>query len=453
MNDLCRLGLVEAARQIRERRLSPVDLLEGHLEQIQSVEHQVHAWVSLDVKRARATARERLVELEATGPHGPLHGIPFAIKDLYHATGMVTTGGAAPFAHERPLADAVAVRRLKEAGGVLLGKTTTTEFAFTDPAETRNPWNLDHTPGGSSSGSAAAVAARMVPLALGSQTVGSTLRPAAYCGVVGFKPTFGFISCSGLLPLAWSFDHVGLFVRSVADLALVLQVLVGFDPADLASWPVEVPDYEAILTDPETLPPRLGIPRSLADRASAETAAHLETVVAELRRGGAHVRDLALPSSFDDLHETGLTVVQAEAATSHAARFARHRDEYRPRFRAFLESGLSIPATAYVSALRQCRQFRRDMEGPMADLDALLLPVAPAPAPRGLSSTGDPTFCSPWSFAGMPAIALPSGVSEAGLPFGIQVVGGNARDADLLRTARWCEGRLKFAREPEILGG
>lgn len=447
MDMLYTLGVAEAARRIRERTLFPVELVEAQLDRIRTVEPYVRAWVSLDTDGARRTAEERLAELKAGRVRGPLHGVPVGFKDLYHVAGMVTTAGAGPFADERPKADAEAVGRLRTAGAVVLGKAATTEFAYLDPAETRNPWNPEHTPGGSSSGSAAAVGSGMVPLALGSQTVGSTLRPAAYCGVIGFEPTHGRISCTGLVPLAWSFDHVGVFCRSVEDVALTLQVLGGYDPADPFSVPAPVPDYvAAIRRDPH--PPHLGVPQRFVEQATAETIAHLESVADRFRRGGARVEDIQLPSTFEGLRAAGMLVVQVEATAYHEARFAGKARDYREKFRTLLEAGMRAPAIDYSQALRQCRLFRRQMEMLITEFDALLMPVAGAPAPKGLTSTGDPTFCAPWSFAGVPAMALPSGIAGDGLPLGIQLVGAPFKEADLLATARWCEDFLGFKAKP-----
>src|SRR5512143_2344732 len=231
-NDPASLSVVAAARRIAEGTLSPTALLEACLERISARDETVRAWVAVDETGARATARERTEEARAGRPRGPLHGIPVAIKDIFHVAGATTTCGAAAAFHTTATADAAAVARLRAAGAIVLGKAHTTEFAYFAPGPTRNPWNPAHTPGGSSSGSAAAVAARMVPLALGTQTVGSVLRPAAYCGVVGLKPTHGRISAAGVLALAASLDHVGVFARRVEDCALVLSLLAGADPAD-----------------------------------------------------------------------------------------------------------------------------------------------------------------------------------------------------------------------------
>lgn len=440
------LSVAEMSRAIAERRLSPVDLLEAHLERIEAVEPRVRAWVTIDREGARRAARERDAEARANRLRGPLHGIPVGVKDIYHVAGLVTTGGAGPFAHERAQRDAAAVARLREAGAVILGKTTTTEFAFLDPTETGNPWNLAHTPGGSSSGSAAAVAARMVPLALGSQTVGSTVRPAGYCGIFGFKPTVGRISCAGMLPLAWSFDSVGIFARCPEDIRLALDVLAGYDREDLAS--VDAPVAAGRWA---TTAPRLGLPRRFMATAREDTVAHLEQVVGVLRRAGADVRDVELPASQAGLHEAGLLAVGVEAATFHRERFAKHAAEYQEKVRGLLSTGMACPAPDYVTAIRHCRAFGRDLVASvLSEVDALIMPVASGPAPRGLTSTGDPTFCAPWSFAGVPAMAVPSGRAADGLPLAVQLVGGPWGEDGLLAAAEWVDRAIGFDETPSL---
>ena len=448
MGSLHEMGAAEIARRIRAGTVSPVDLLAACLGRIEAIEPVVKAWVHLDREAATRTADQREFEARTQRTWGALHGVPVALKDIFDAAGLPTTAGAGSFAHRHPVADATSVARLRAAGAIVLGKVTTTAFAFLDPSPTRNPWNPEHTPGGSSSGPAAAVASRMVPLALGSQTVGSVLRPAAYCGVVGFKPSHGLISAAGVVPLAWSLDHVGIFARAVEDCALALGILAGADAADPLSSGAAADDYLAAVARP--VPPRLGVLRRLVERATPEMGTHLEAVVRMLRSAGALVSDVDLPPSFANLHEAGNRVARAEAAAYHAPLFARHADEYPPRIREAIEQGRTISAVEYLAAQQTRRVFRQEMAPIAARYDALLLPTAPAPAPRGLQSTGDPYFCAPWSFAGMPAIALPSGLDGAGLPLSIQLVGGAFAEARLLGAAGWCEGALAFSAGPPL---
>ncbi|MCA1845274.1 MAG: amidase, partial [Actinobacteria bacterium] len=272
------LTVTEAAASIREGRLSPVEVVSALLARIDAVDPVVRAWVSIDRERALAVAGEREAEALAGRWRGPLHGIPVAVKDIFDVADMVTGFGAAEVFHQRPALDSAAVSRLRQAGAIILGKVTTAEFAFFDPPETRNPWNRDHTPGGSSSGSAAAVAGGMVPLAIGSQTAGSVLRPAAYCGVVGFKPAHGRISCRGVAPLTPEFDHVGTFSRCVADAALALDVLAGYDPGDPFSLADPEGGHVAALSSGLPDGVRLGfVRRPYLARAVPDVVRNLET--------------------------------------------------------------------------------------------------------------------------------------------------------------------------------
>jgi aspartyl-tRNA(Asn)/glutamyl-tRNA(Gln) amidotransferase subunit A len=427
------LGAREAAAQIREGKISPIDLVEACLERIRTLDARLAAWAHVDETGARAAARELEAEVASGRIRGPLHGVPVGIKDIIHVAGMPTTAGAKPWAHRRPATDAPAVSRLRAAGAIILGKTHTTEFAYRDPAPTRNPWNLEHTPGGSSAGSGAAVAARMVPVALGTQTVGSILRPAAYSGVVGFKATHGLTPAEDVIPLAWSLDHVGVLTRSVHDAALALGVLAR---RELTAAPRGAPTIAVV---PELL-----------SRAEPETAAHLRATAEAFARAGARIVEVALPSSFARLHDVGLIVLQAEAAAYHAADFTKHADEFGPGIRAAIDAGLRRSAVEYVQANRARLEFRDAVMPLLEGHDALLSPTAPGPAPAGLASTGDAWFCAPWSSAGVPAITLPSGVAPSGLPFAVQLVGAAGRETPLLGVAAWCEGVLRFSSAPSL---
>jgi len=385
------------------------------------------------------------------------------VKDIFDVAGMPTTGGARPFAHTRPAVDSTAVARLRAAGAIIVGKTVTTEFAYRDPAPTRNPWNTAHTPGGSSAGSAAAIAARMIPLALGSQTVGSVLRPAAYCGVVGFKGTHGLVPVAGVIPLAWSLDHVGVLAPSVTDAALAMSVLAGRSVEPL---PVSTPrlalaptmfdtpiadKQSAFLTYLESLTPKsVNLVVAHVGRATPELAAHIESVADALSRAGATVSKVELPPSFGEIHDAGLAVLEVEAAAYHEPWFQTNADDYGPEIRSLVQAGLRRPSTDYVRANRARLAFRDDVMPVLAAHDALLLPTAPGPAPAGLDSTGDGSLCAPWTSAGVPAISLPSGLAASGLPLAIQLVQAAGGSARLFGTAVWCERVLGFSQAPAV---
>jgi Asp-tRNA(Asn)/Glu-tRNA(Gln) amidotransferase A subunit family amidase len=392
--------------------------------------------VTVDADGARAEARARDAARDAGDAAGALHGVPIGVKDIIDVAGMPTTSGAAPFAHTHPERDAILVSRLREAGAVILGKTVATQFAYLDPAPTRNPWSAEHTPGGSSSGSAAAVAARHVPAAIGTQTIGSILRPSAFCGVVGLKGTHGSVPLDGVVPLSWSLDHGGVIARSVADAALIEGVLLD---AQLE------PDPPAV--------PRLAVARGLMARADAPLREHLGMVLAGLAAAGAEVEEVDLPPSFGGVEAAGRLVLEVEAAAAHRAWFADHAGEYGPRIAGLIRAGQARTAVELVFAERDRAAFRTDVLPLLAAWDALLTPVASGPAPLRTVGTGDPGFCAPWSFAGVPSIAIPTGLDDAGLPLAIQLSGSPDAFARLVGAAAWVEGVVGFASAPPGLPG
>lgn len=439
----------EIAAAIRSGSLSPVEAVEQALRRIDAVEPQIQAWAEIDRDRALLQAKTLAGAIAHGEAAGPLAGVPVGIKDIVDVAGVPTRFGAPAFAHYTPGHDARAPARLRQAGAIILGKTHTTEFAYLDPAPTRNPWNRQHTPGGSSSGSAAAVGARTIPLAIGSQTVGSVLRPAAYCGCVGLKPTYGLISYAGTAALAASFDHLGVLCGSVADAAVALGVLAGYDPTDPAS--IEAPDEDYVQAAAGPTPPRLGLVRSYyRGHASEEVERHLDEVAGLLRAAGAGIGEADLPGDAAAIREAGDPIMKYEAAQAHAALFAAHRQEYRPSIRALIEAGQSISEAEYQAALRAMRDIREGMLKTLRDFDALLMPVAPETAPAGIETTGQGIFCAPASFAGLPAISLPSGLAQNGLPQAVQLMATHLGEATLLRSAAWVERALNFSAEPDI---
>lgn len=444
------LTAYDAASLIRQRQLSPVTLVESLLQRIDLLEPKVQAWVTLDRAGALDTAQHLERESQDGHSRGLLHGIPIGVKDIYYTAGLKTTCGSRILSDFVPTYDATTVARLKQAGAIILGKTVTTEFATADPGPTRNPWHLSHTPGGSSSGSAAAVSARMVPAALGSQTYGSIQRPAAYCGVYGLKPSFGRVSRYGVSPLSWSLDHVGPLARTVTDCALLLQVLSGYDPQDPASSHAAVPDYLEAVQQADR-PPRLGLVRQFyLERADPELRAHTEAVAERFARAGASLQEVKLPESFRAHLAAHRLVSGAETAAVHADLFRAHADLYRPRLRAAIETGMLIPGVAYLQAQRIRRLVRRDIAQLLQQVDYLLMPAAPGPAPRDLTTTGDPSFNALASLTGLPAITIPSGLNTAGMPLAIQLLGPACADDRLLAAARWCEAILDITLVPPL---
>jgi len=444
------LSLSEMISQIKQRRLSPVALMESLLQRIESLEPSLQAWVTIDRQGVLHEARLREKEIARGKTRGPLHGVPIGVKDIYYIAGMKTTGGSKIFENFIPDHDATAVARLKKAGAIILGKTATTEFAYSDPAPTRNPWNREHTPGGSSSGSAAAVAARMCPAALGTQTAGSVLRPAAYCGVVGTKPTYGRISRYGVFPLCYTLDHVGFMTRTVEDAAILLGVLAGSDPLDPTASPEAVSDYLRACKSLRR-PPRIGIVREYYQEKSEEQVRqHTEKVLVQLKRAGALLDEVKMPPSFAAVQDAQRVIMRVEGASFHEKLLEKHRDQYRPKLRELVEIGLLIPSVDYLRAQKVKRQFRDQMDQVVKNYDCLLTPSVSSPAPLGLSSTGDPHFQAPWSLSGLPAISLPTGLTAQGLPLGIQLVGTAFAEGKLFAAARWCEKVLQVSLVPPL---
>jgi aspartyl-tRNA(Asn)/glutamyl-tRNA(Gln) amidotransferase subunit A len=444
--------LHSAADEIRKGRLSPVDLLDECLARVDLLEARVRAWVWLDREGARAQA-ERLAAEQCQGRwRGPLHGIPVGIKDIFDVFDWPTAAGSKLWAQSIARRDATVVERLRQAGAILLGKTVTTAYASFDPPPTRNPWLNGRTPGGSSSGSAAAVACGTCLAALASQTGGSITRPASYCGVASCKPTFGRVSVAGVVPLALSLDHVGAMAGCVRDLAIMLQTIAGADPRDPACSTRPVPDLQQRLRGP--LPaPRLGRLRGLFENLADAEVKHLMDRVSDLfREAGATVADVALPAGFAEVLPRHRTVMAVEAAAYHESRLQRHPQDYPPNIRQLLEEGLGCPAPEYARCQEYQRQLSQEMRGCFEGFQALLTPATTGAAPDA-QTTGDPAFNSPWSYTGLPTVSLPAAWNPDGLPLAMQLVGRAWDEAELLGAAAWCEEVLRFERrEPRAVG-
>ena len=450
MAEAFELTSTEAARRMRRGELSPVELVKSLLKRIDGLEPRLKAWVFVDREGALLEAEAKEAELASGASLGHLHGVPVGLKDIYHNAGIPTTACSKVYADFVPDYDATTVALMKRAGSIMLGKTVTTEFACLDPSPTINPWNPAHTPGGSSSGSAVAVATRMCPAAMGSQTVGSVLRPASYNGVVGFKPTFGLVSRYGVVPVSWSLDHVGWLVPDVEDAALMLQAMAGPDPNDPGSslhHPTE--DYLAALKSPN--PPRIGLVRRyFYDHADTETRQHVDLVVDRLARAGASVEEVPLPDSIETAFDEQLLIMSVELAAFHQPMFQRQAEDYSPKLRDLISRGLSTDGISYSRALERRVQFTSDMHQVTQKVDVLITPSTPTPALADLTNTGDPKFQGPWTSCGLPAISIPSGLANSGLPLGIQLAAAPFSDARLLAAARWCETVLDIQLTPPI---
>jgi aspartyl-tRNA(Asn)/glutamyl-tRNA(Gln) amidotransferase subunit A len=443
------LSLTQAADAIRSKKLSPVELTESCLARIEELDPKLTAWATLTPELALESARQAERVIVASGSKSPLHGIPYGAKDIFDTAGIRTAAGSKIWADRVPERDSAPVAIVKRAGAVLMGKAHTTEFAAGDPAPSRNPWNVEHTPGGSSTGSGVAVASRMVPWAFGSQTVGSVLRPAAYNGVVGFKPTFGRISRLGVIPHAQSFDHVGVLARSVADTAALLSVLAGYDPADPDCGLAPVDDYLGAIRNATA--PRIGLIRGwFFEESDAETRLMIEEVAQKLARAGATLEEVDLGIDFAYGYESHRTMQQTEIAHFHASMFKDHEDQYGPKVSDYIRKGFEYKATDYVTAMNYRREMQERSRASLTNVDVLLMPTVSGPAPRDLTQTGDTRFQSPWSFTGFPSITIPIGLAGNGLPLGAQFACGPFHEARLLSAAHWAEQTLGVELTPPV---
>jgi Asp-tRNA(Asn)/Glu-tRNA(Gln) amidotransferase A subunit family amidase len=441
LTDLHLLSASEAARLIRDGIISSEQLVEACLTRVREVDPQVQAWAFLDADYA-LTQAHALDELRLSGRAiGPLHGVPIGLKDIFDTTDMPTECGSVLYAGRTPSRDATVTAMLRAAGAVIMGKTVTTEFAYFSPGKTRNPHNPEHTPGGSSSGSAAAVAASMVPLALGSQTNGSTIRPAAYCGVIGFKPTYGLISRHGALALSRTLDHVGLFANSLDDIALLAEQIVRYDENDLDTRPRAHLPFAVITAEEPPLAPMFAFIKTPHwQRADEETREGFAEIIEQL---GSQVEEVELFPSAEDAWQWHQSIMSAEMAYNLEREWRVGGACLSEQLRAQIEGGREVRAAEYLDALGRIKLVNDSfIELFEQRYDAILTPAAPSAAPRGLANTGDPSFCTLWTLCGMPALSLPLLQSSSGMPLGVQLVGPRYGDARLLRTARWLAAKV-----------
>jgi Asp-tRNA(Asn)/Glu-tRNA(Gln) amidotransferase A subunit family amidase len=419
--DLLGLTATQAVHLIREGKLRPEALMDATLDHIAKRDPSVKAFAHFDPARARAAA--------ASAKPGPLQGVPIGVKDVLDTADMPSQYGSPIWAGWQPRADSAAVAWARAGGGVVIGKTVTTEFATRKPGATMNPANAAHTPGGSSSGSAAGVGAGLFPLAYGTQTAGSVIRPAAYCGVVGYKPTYGMISRIGMKIMSDSLDTVGVIARTVADCALFAGAVSGRD-----------------LGDPDAKPgsaPRVGICQSPTwDSAAPETRALLARVTEALSRAGASVSQRELPSSFNALVEAHPIVMNSESVRALGWELAHHRDQISEGLRERLAFGLNQTQAALENAYTVFESTQRGFPVAMDGLDMLVTPSAPGEAPKGLEWTGDPAFNFIWTSLHVPCVTVPAGVGPNGLPLGIQIVGRHGEERAVLAWARWVEAAI-----------
>jgi Asp-tRNA(Asn)/Glu-tRNA(Gln) amidotransferase A subunit family amidase len=427
------LTLIEAAEGIKSRRFTSEAYTEALLARIASLDGKIRAWACLKPEEAIQAARLSDRHLHSGETPGPLQGAPIGVKDIFATAGVPTEMGSPAFAGHVPTRSAKVIERIEARGGFVMGKTVTTECAFLFPGKTRNPWNPLHTPGGSSSGSAAAVAAGFVPAALGTQTNGSVIRPAAFCGVVGFKPTQGLIPIAGALTFSHTLDQPGVFTRSVEDAAWLASALTG----------------EATTLSPKigacSAPPRLVAVRTpVWDQAEEHARHNFSENIQALRRAGALVEEVELPEIFSHAHRAIRTIMAVESALNLEELHRKQAPLLSSTLKDFITEGTDTEAVVYLQALKLRLALQDELDRFLTKYDAIITPPATGEAPATLEQTGNPTFCSIWSLCGVPAITIPAGFGPLGLPLGLQIVGPRGKDGQALSAAHWCEGLFSF---------
>ncbi|MCG8511726.1 MAG: amidase [Rhodospirillales bacterium] len=433
--NLNEMTAAQAAAAIRDGDIRSEDLIESCLERIDDREETVQAWIYLDKDYALEQARKADLARKSGSPLGPLHGVPVGIKDILDTHDMPTEDGTILHAGRRPTDDSTVVSLLRQAGAVIMGKTVTTELAVYSPGKTRNPHNPDHTPGGSSSGSAAAVADKMVPLAVGTQTNGSMIRPASYCGVVGFKPSHGKVSRHRVLRQSPPLDTIGVFARTVEDAALISDAIMVFDERDphmrIGGRPKMM---ETVQSQPPVEPDIAFIKSPVWDQADADIHDGFEELAAHL---GERADEVTLSETFGYVHDWHRTIMEADLAKNFLVDEQKGRDKISDRLCEMMDRGKTHTAVAYNEAVDHVAVLNNLLEEVYEKYDAIMTPATTGTAPKGLASTGSPVFCTLWTYCGLPAVSLPLLEGSNGLPIGVQLVGRKGDDARLLRTARW----------------
>jgi Asp-tRNA(Asn)/Glu-tRNA(Gln) amidotransferase A subunit family amidase len=416
-------SLVKLCLDLQAGRRTATDVVASYLDRIDAMDSGIHAWAYVAREEARAEARKLDREFAARGCRGPLHGIPVGVKDIFDTAAMPTEWGTPTQRGRIPDQDAALIAQLRGAGAIVLGKTHTTAFAYFDPGPTRNPHNTDFSPGGSSSGSAAAVAAGMVPFAIGSQTMGSVLRPASFCGVVGMKPTFGRLPLGGVMAFAQSLDHAGFFTSTVADMRHLWSAYTGEDVTSTAAPPHQL----------------INVPWPIEDGLDTEMEEACNALIGRLRSGGLKIEERPLPEAFRALLRAARTINNYEGARANRERYEKHGAEIGVKLATLVEDGLAIREQLYLDALQTVARARAEFETSVADGSLWFVPAAPGPAPEGISSTGDPRCNAPFTAMGVPALTLPFGRTDQGLPLGCQIAAAAGHEDLLLAAARHCE--------------
>jgi len=430
------LTATAAARKIRDGELTSVELVQSCLDRIEEIEDTIGAWTHLDKEYALAQATAAHEWRRSGESLGPLHGVPVGIKDIFDTRDMPTENGTVLHAGRQPENDCTVVALLRQAGAVIMGKTVTTELAVMHPGKTTNPHDPSRTPGGSSSGSAAAVASYMVPLATGSQTNGSMIRPASFCGIYGYKPTHGLISRHGVLLQSRFLDQIGVFSRSLEDAALIAQVLIAHDPNDPDTRPHAPPQLVKTITEDPPVPPRLAFVATPAwdEHADADSKEAFPELLEHL---GENVESIDLPPPFERVYDWLKTIMRADQADNYRREYEHGKDKLSPIMVDMIEQGQKVLAMDYNQTAATRVGLNRLLSEIFDEYDAIITPASTGQAPVGLDTTGNPIFATPWTFCGVPAITLPLLQGFDGMPIGVQLVGPRGDDARLLRTARW----------------
>ncbi len=445
------LTATQAVAAIEAGEITAEELVQSCLSAIEAQEPRVQAWHYLDPAYALEQAKEADKQRRSGQRIGPLHGVPVGIKDIFDTWDMPTEDGTSLHAGRTPAYDATAVNCLRQAGAIILGKTVTTELAVYRPGKTRNPHDETHTPGGSSSGSAAAVAAGMVPLAIGTQTNGSIIRPASYCGVYGYKPSHGLISRYRALALSRRLDHVGVFGRCVEDVALIAQQMMSYDERDPDMRSRPRPDLMTTACSAPPTPPRLAFVKTSAwDQADADVQEGFNELIEFL---GDQVEEVSLPPPFSSAYDWHQTIMEADLAVNLQREYARGGTAMSSVLREMIERGRRCLAIDYNQAVERIAGLVDVIAEMLLEYDAIITPAATGEAPSGLASTGSPIFCTPWSLCGVPAISLPLLQGSHGLPIGVQMVAAKGDDGRLLRTARWLAERVSVEQDETVSAG
>jgi Asp-tRNA(Asn)/Glu-tRNA(Gln) amidotransferase A subunit family amidase len=426
--EIIEIGAAGLLEGIKAGVISSVEVVKTFLDVIKEWDDVINAWEFIDYEYTLFQAEEADKRRSEGWTLGPLHGLPVGVKDIFDTYDMPTENGTVLHKGRRPSSDAYVVALLRSAGAVIMGKTVTAELAYYAPGKTRNPHNPAHTPGGSSSGSAAAVAAGMIPLAVGTQTNGSVIRPASFCGVVGFKPTHGMISRSGVLHQSWHLDQVGVFANSVRDAALVADILMKYDPADRSMKPfAQFRLLDSISSVPQE--GKIAFVRSpVWDNAEASTMTAFERMAEKM----GNVSDVELPPIFDDAVQMHKTIMEADFALSFRDLYEKGRESLSPMFRGAVERGREVTAEAYNRAVEGIERLNRELDSIFSDYKVIVTPATPGAAPKGLETTGNPIFCTIWTLCGVPALSLPILEDVKGMPIGVQFLGKKGEDLRLL---------------------